>query len=149
MRALPIAGAAVLACVISGPAAAQEPIPPIVTKGLQALQEQRCHDAFDVWTADWLFPRESERRRRLMGSCDFLAEVGAALHGYDLFRVVPVTPHMFRVYIVLRYERRPMYLMVCAYAPVDGAWRVTGINWDRDPEKVFPLTILDPEMLGR
>jgi hypothetical protein len=128
--------------------AAQEQIPPIVTKGLQALQEQRRHDAFDVWTADWLTPRDSERRRRLIGSCDFLAEVGAALHGYDLFRVVPITPHLFRIYIVLRYERRPMYLMLSAYAPVDGAWRVTGINWDRDPDKVFPLTILDAELPG-
>jgi hypothetical protein len=64
-------------------------------------------------------------------------------------RDIAVIPHLSRIYIVLRYERRPMYLMVSAYAPVDGAWRVTGINWNRDPDKVFPLTILDPEMPRR
>jgi hypothetical protein len=139
----------VIALAVSTPAGAQAPIPPLVTKGLQALQEQRCRDAFDIWTADWQWPRDTERRQELMASCDFLAEVGASLRGYDIFRVVAVTPHLSRIYIILRYERHPMYLMISAYAPVDGEWRVTAINWDRDPDKVFPPTILDPQMPGR
>jgi hypothetical protein len=138
-----------LALAAPAPADGQDRIPPLVTKGLQALQEQRCRDAFDVWTSDWQWPRDAARRQELMATCDFLAEVGAALHGYDIFRVVAVTPHLSRIYIVLRYERHPMYLMVSAYALVDGDWRVTSINWDRDPDKVFPLTILDPQMPGR
>jgi hypothetical protein len=139
----------VLVLMAAGPAAAQDDMPPLVTKGLQALQEQRCYDAFDLWTGDWRSPRDTARRQQLMASCDFLAEVGASLHGYDVFRVVYVTPHLSRIYIVLRYERHPMYLMIAAYAPVDNAWRVTSINWDRDPDKVFPVTLLDPEMPGR
>ena len=84
-----------------------------------------------------------------MSTCDFLQEFGAALHGYDVFRVLEITPHLTRIYIVLRYERHPMYLMVSAYAPVDAEWRVTAINWDRDPDKVFPEAILEPQMPGR
>jgi hypothetical protein len=133
----------------SQPAHAQTPLPPVITKGLQALQEQRCRDAFDIWTSDWQWPRDLERRQSLMGSCDFLAEVGATLHGYDIFRVIHVTPHLTRIYIVLRYERHPMYLMLSAYSPVDDDWRVTAINWDRDPDNVFPITILDPQLPGR
>jgi hypothetical protein len=144
--ALAVCGALLAA---ASPLAAQERLPPLVTRGLEALQEQRCRDAFDIWTSDWQWPRDAERRQGLMNNCDFLAEVGAALKGYDVYRVVSVTPHLLRIYIVLRYERHPFYLMVSAYAPVDSDWRVTDINWDRDPDKVFPITILDPQMPGR
>src|SRR5207342_2135069 len=74
---------AVLGAALLQPVSAQERLPPLVTKGLQALQEQRCRDAFDIWTADWQWPRDTERRQQLMSTCDFLQEVGAALHGYD------------------------------------------------------------------
>ena len=84
-----------------------------------------------------------------LSTCDFLQEVGAALHGYDIYHVASITPHLTRIYIVLRYERHPMFLMVSAYSPVDDDWRVTAINWDRDPDKVFPEAILDPQMPGR
>jgi hypothetical protein len=140
---------AVLLALFTPGAAGQERLPPLVMRGLQALQDQRCRDAIDIWTGDWQWPRDSERRQSLMSTCDFLQEFGAALHGYDVFRVVTVTPHLTRIYMVLRYERHPMYLMVSAYAPDDGEWRVTAINWDRDPDKVFPETILDLQMPGR
>ena len=81
------------------PASAQERLPPLVMKGLQALQEQRCRDAFDIWTGDWQWPRDTERRQELMSTCDFLQEVGAALHGYDVYEVVVVTPHLKRIYM--------------------------------------------------
>jgi hypothetical protein len=139
----------VLGISVAEPLPAQERLPPLVVRGLQALQEQRCRDAFDIWTADWQWPRDTERRQELMATCDFLQSIGAALHGYDVFHVVTVTPHLRRIYIVLRYERHPMYLMLSAYAPVDDDWRVTAINWDRDPDKVFPESILDLQRPGR
>jgi len=140
---------AVLGTVLLQPVSAQERLPPLVMKGLQALQEQRCRDAFDIWTADWQWPRDAERRQQLMATCDFLQEVGAALHGYDVYHVASITPHLTRIYIVLRYERHPMFLMLSAYSPVDDDWRVTAINWDRDPDKVFPEAILEPQLPGR
>ena len=79
-----------------------------------------------------------------MSTCDFLSEVGASLHGYDLNRVVYVTPHLARIFVVLRYERHPLYLAVTAYSPSDP--RLAG---DRDrvgpqSEKVFP-PVLDSQ----
>ena len=127
------------------PAFAQPQIPPIITRGLQAFQEGRCRDAFDVWTGDWLSPPDGGRRQALLGSCDFLSQVGATPSGYDIFRVIYVTPHLCRVYVVMRYERHPMYLLVVGYAPVDDQWRVTAINWDPDPDKVFPPTMLEAQ----
>jgi hypothetical protein len=136
--------AVLIAVVVPQAAPAQTPLPPIVTKGLTALQEQRCRDAVDIWTVDWQWPRDTERRQRLMATCDFLSEVGASLHGYDLYRVIYVTPHLARIFIVLRYERHPLYLAVTAYSPTDPDWRVTEISWDRDPEKVFPPVLDSP-----
>jgi hypothetical protein len=49
-----------------------------------------------------------------------------------------LTLHLARIFIVLRYERHPMYLALTAYSPADPEWRVTDIVWNRDPDKVFP-----------
>ena len=62
MIRLPAFLIAVLGAALLQPVSAQERLPPLVTKGLQALQEQRCRDAFDIWTADWQWPRDTERR---------------------------------------------------------------------------------------
>ena len=138
MHRASIAAVILIALGVPRAAATQDQLPPIVTKGLVALQEQRCRDAFDIWTGDWQWPRDTERRQRLVATCDFLSEVGASLRGYDLYRVTYLTPHLARIFIVLRYERHPMYLALTAYSPADPEWRVTDIAWDRDPDKVFP-----------
>ncbi len=41
-----------------------------------------------------------------MATCDFLSEVGASLHGYDLYRVV-YSRRIGHIFVVLRYERHP------------------------------------------
>jgi len=120
------------------------PVPAIVSKGLDALEEGRCRDAFDAWTADWQYGRSVAQRQELMQSCDNLHELGAALHGHHVVQIVYLTPFLCRVYVVLRYERHPMFLMVEAYAPVDAEWRVTAIVWSRDSDKVLPVAPLEP-----
>ncbi len=135
---------AAAATAMPAPAFAQTQIPPLITRGLLAFEEGRCREAFDLWTGEWLSQRDGGRRQELLASCDHLSDVGATPSGYDIFRVIYVTPHLCRVYVVMRYERHPMYLLVVGYAPTDGQWRVTAVTWDRDPDKVFPPSWLDP-----
>ncbi len=120
------------------------PVPPLVSKGLEALEEGRCRDAFDAWTADWQYGPSVADRQELIQGCDNLHELGAALRGHSIVQLEYLTPFLCRVYVVLRYERRPMYLMVEAYAPVDGEWRVTAIKWSRDSDKVLPVLPVEP-----
>jgi len=142
-----------LVLIVSATAGAQAPQPPpipaLITNGLNAIEEGRCRDAFDSWTADWTYGQYAVRRQTLISGCDGLHELGATVHGHQIVQVVYVTPFLCRVYVVLRFDRHPVYLMVVGYAPVDNEWRVTAINWSRDPDEVFPVTMLDPEKPAR
>ena len=119
-------------------------LPPIVAGGLQTMQEGRCRDAFEQWTTHWTSPEDSIKKQQLTSSCDILSQIGGALKGYDTVRVVRITPHFSRSYILLRYEKQPVFLALVAYAAVDGQWKVATLNWNTDPDKVFPSAILAP-----
>jgi hypothetical protein len=63
-------------------------------------------------------------------------------------RTVDITPHISRVYVVLLYEIQPVYVMVLVYRPGDTDWRVATVNWNTDPDKVVPASILPPQRPG-
>lgn len=63
-------------------------------------------------------------RSQFSSTCTTLQQVGGDLHGYDLLRKMDVTPHRARVYMVLLYDVQPAYLMLVAYEPGGGDWKV-------------------------
>lgn len=135
-----------LLTVIPSLVAAQQPIPPLVSKGLDLLIDGQCEAAFQEWTNGWTAPDDSVKRQTLMGSCAVLQQFGK-LNGYDIVRVVPVTPSLTRVYVLLRYDLQPLYLLLVAYRPKRD-WKITTVTWNTLPEKVFPPDILPSEHPG-
>jgi len=117
---------------------AQSPVPPIVQQGLEALARGKCQDAFDLWTASWA----EAQKVQMTVSCSALQQFGGEYHGYDVLRTVEVSPHLHRVYLILLYEIQPVYAMLVLYRPTDGAWKVGTLNWNTDPDKVIPSSIL-------
>jgi hypothetical protein len=124
-------------------ASVAEHLPPPMLKGLQALQDGKCRDAFDLWTSSWQSGDDAVKRQQLMSGCELLAQVGGPFHGYDIVRVVNVTPHLCRAFVLLRYEKQPMYLLLTAYAPSDDQWKVVTVTWHTDPNQVFPAGVLN------
>jgi hypothetical protein len=68
------------------------------------------------------------------------------MSGYDIIHVVPVTKNLTRVYVLLKYEIQPVYLLLVAYRP-EATWRVTSVNWHTNSENVLPPNLLPPENL--
>ena len=120
---------------------AQNDLPPVVQRGLVELRNGHCQDAMDLWTSTWPEPQKSQ----MAGSCPGLAQYAGAVHGYDVIRVVDVTPHMRRVYAMLQCEAEPVFLLVVVYQPGDADWKVGVVNWNTDPDKVIPASILPPQ----
>ena len=125
-------------------AATEDPLPAPVVTGLQALQDGRCKDAIQLWTSQWPGEGDDIKRQQMLSSCDVLARVGGTLNGYDLVKSTHVTPHLIHAYFLLRYEKQSLYLAISAYAPTDGQWRVEGVNWNTDADKVFPSSVVEP-----
>jgi hypothetical protein len=122
---------------------AQSPPPTVVVRGFEMLGAGHCSDAFREWSTAWVQPEDAGKREALLGSCATLAAFGK-MHGHDIVRIVTVTPHLTRVYAVLRYTNQPIYLLVVAYRP-DDEWKVLAVNWHTFSEKVFPPEILSAE----
>jgi hypothetical protein len=120
--------------------AAQDEVPRIVQQGIALLRSGNCGQAFDLWAGHWPDPQKSQ----MSDSCSLLQDNGGALKGYDLLRVVTITPRLARIYLVLVYERQPIYFMFVAYKPDTPDWTINTINWNSDPDKVIPKEIVPP-----
>ncbi len=116
---------------------AQAELAPVVQQGLDALRDGRCQDAFNLWTKSWPEAQKSQ----MAASCSALEQYGGSIHGYDIVRTLEITPHLRRVYVVLLYQIQPIYVMLVVYRPGDADWRVNTVNWNSDPDKVFPTSV--------
>lgn len=126
--------------VVPRPLAAQDELPRIVHQGIDLMRSGNCTEAMDLWIGHWPDPQKSQ----MYDSCAVLQELGGTLHGYDVLRIVPLTSHVTRVYLVLLYQKQPIYFMVLVYKPGEQAWTVNTINWNTDPDKVIPKELVPP-----
>lgn len=131
-----------IVALLQGPAQQSE-LPAPIESGLRDLTAGRCTDAFTAWSQNWTGPDNVGKQQSLVAGCDVLGRLGT-LHGYDVLRVIDVGPHVRRVYLVLRYELQPVYLMLVAYRPA-AEWKVNTVNWNTLPDKVLPAAVAPAE----
>lgn len=71
---------------------------------------------------------------------------------WDLHNLRESTPGLrctgTRLYAVLLYRIQPVYVMLVVYRAGDANWRVNTVNWNSDPDKVFPTSIAPPQHPG-
>jgi hypothetical protein len=79
----------------------------------------------------------------LLSSLQNISEhLGQAL-GYDLVRLFDITPNVRYAYMVVRYERQPLYARFLVYRPAR-EWQVNGVLWNTDASVVFPASLMTP-----
>jgi hypothetical protein len=87
---------------------------------------------------------DEAKKQQLVSSFRQLPEVAGHPLGYDLIRIIDVTPHLRRVYVLLRCQRQPVYFLVVLYQARD-RWTVNTINWHTDADQILPPTLFGPE----
>jgi hypothetical protein len=118
----------------------QVDLPRPVKDGLEALGAGACDKALTLWTAPW----SDTQKAQMAGMCPMLKEWGS-VRGYDVLRVFDVSAHVRRVYAILLYDIHPVYVMVIAYQPPGGEWKVGMVNVNTDPDQVIPAQVLPPQ----
>ena len=121
-------------------------LPGPVQAGLDALEAGRCDAAFTHWSRPPMPGAPTGAVQRLT-DCASLRKLGQ-LHGHDLLRTVAVGERIRRVYLVLRYQAQPVYLLVVAYRP-DDEWVVIKTNWSVNADRVLPLDMVPNEQAAR
>lgn len=122
---------------------ASQALPTPAAEGLDFLVRGHPDSAVDLWTSTWVSPDDAAKKQQLvLGFRQLLDLVGPAL-GYDLIRIVDLTPHLRRVYALLRC-RQPVYLLLVLYQAKD-RWSVSTVNFHTDADHVLPPTLFGAE----
>jgi len=127
---------------------ASQTIPPVAAEGLDFLVKGQADSAVGTWTQAWVAPEDAAKRQQLVESFRQLPQVVGAPLGYDLIRIVDLTPHLRRVYVLLRCQRQPVYLLIVLYSARD-RWIVSSLNWHTDADHVLPATLFGAEHPAR
>ena len=121
--------------------AAGSEVPAIVANGLEAYTAKGIEGAFQAWLAG--SPVENDASMRASG-IDALRTVErqyGRVVGHEILGVAPVGQTVRRVYVLLRYERGPLYAWFDCYETASG-WIIPGFLMNTRPQ-----VILTPEML--
>ncbi len=125
------------------PAHAQAPeIPAVVKQGLDSLVAGNRVAAVSLWGRAWT-GADTSQAVTLLNSLDQVGELLGQPQGYDLVQQFDVGPNVRHVYIVVRYNKQPLYAYFVAYRPMRD-WQVVSVLWNTDPTKVFPNSLLVP-----
>lgn len=128
--------AILLLLALVGAAIADTAPPAIVTDGLNAYYRNGAKAALNVWLAG--SPLENNFSPE--GFAQIEKAYGRML-GYEIIRVVPVSPSIQRVYVLIKYEWGPAYVAFDCYKP-DTRWIIPMLSYNTKPTAVLPERLL-------
>jgi len=139
MRPLAPLCAGLLLAATGGAAQTPEP-PPVVRAGLEAYRQQGAAAAFRIWLVGSPIPEGQVGSNK--AAFDQI-EIGYGhMVGYDVLKVVPVGPHVSRTYIVMLYEKGPVYIYFDCYRGSE-RWIMTAFFFHARPDSILPRSMLD------
>ena len=62
--------------------------------------------------------------------------------GWDIIAVIEVSPHVRRVYVVVRLERGPLFGFFDCYQNATDAWTIPGVLFNAKAQDILPLRYL-------
>jgi len=128
--------AILLLLVFVGSAFADTAPPAIVTDGLNAYYRNGTKAALNVWLAG--SPLENNFSPE--GFAQIEKDYGRMV-GFEMIRVVPVSASMQRVYVLIKYEWGPAYVVFDCYKP-DTRWIIPMLSYNTKPAAVLPERML-------
>jgi hypothetical protein len=136
---------AALLGVIAGPATAQAAAeaPRVVITGMDRARAGEIEAAIHVWAAGWDGPADGGKVDQLIEGFRPIREIAGKAAGYDILGVETVSPHLKRVYALMRYQYLPAYFSFTVYDRGERTpdWIVSTIRWNTDPLQVLPASI--------
>jgi hypothetical protein len=116
---------------------AKEDLPDAVRQGLVAYAEGTFPIAIDVWLKNAALDDVAAAKQELNA-------IGAAEHlfgvyeGYEVVREVVLSSRIKRVYLVLNYERGPLWIFFDVYQKKDSTWEINRVKTNKNPEELLP-----------
>ena len=127
------------------PLAAQREIPKVIRDGLEAFPTQGVEGAVRVLTPGWTSEDDRRKQDYVIQTLTGIAEATGRPTGSDIAYVHKVSEHVRKFYVVLLFEKMPVYLNLTAFQPIGGDWRVVNLSFNTNMKEAFPAWMADPE----
>lgn len=117
-------------------------LPAVLTRGLTLLQADSVHEAVSSWSKNWSNASDAGKAETLESAFNQLVGAVGKMRSYEVIGVDSLTPHLSRIYILLRYNI-PVYAQFTIYDRGERVpdWLVATIRFHTDPEQVLPAGI--------
>lgn len=137
--ALPLLGALLLATpsLALAQSAKQQPVPDLIKHGLSAYAQNGLNTALQVWLQNSLLDSATLLRSELAALKRADATFGRFESG-EVMQVAIVTPRVRRVYLVLYYERAPVWAWFDLYRTRNGSEVISDVFFSPKVQVILP-----------
>ena len=111
-------------------------LPPVITDGLKAYKDTGPEEAVKAWIKG----SPIDGSREALSQSNNLHQVQdfyGAYQDYDLVKIVTVSPRIMDVYLVLDFQKGPLFSKFVLYR-TDQGWVLTSFNFNTKTDAVFP-----------
>jgi len=112
-------------------------LPPIVRAGFEAYKLRGASAAMAMWMKDSPITDFSDGTRAL----EQIEMVYGKMVGYEPLEAVAFGTYATRTYLVMLYEKGPVYVRFDCYMPKD-QWIVTAFLFNTKPELILPTKMM-------
>lgn len=119
----------------------QSALPDIVTKGLAAYQLSGGKEAMAVWLKGSPLENDTTTKLNVAGGLATIETAFGKMIGSETIRLVQVSPSILRAYVVLKFERGPVFFTFDCYRAAK-EWGVFFIDFNSRPSVGLPIDIL-------
>jgi hypothetical protein len=131
-----------LAGFLVASAFAHAEIPSIVTDGLAAYQKSGGQAALKVWLKGSPMESDTTTTMQMNGLFSQIDTVYGKMIGFDSVRVVRISNSTERIYLVMNFEKGPMFTYIDCYK-VNSGWIIPILECNAKASTVFPQKLLD------
>jgi hypothetical protein len=134
-----LAACALAAAPVPAMGAEEPAVPAVVLDGLEAYKTGGAPEAI----ASWVKGGPLAGNKDLPAQTEFYKQVEAAYgsyRGWEYLRTVAVSPSVKTVYLIMKFERGPVFGSFLVYRPGE-AWILVDFNLNTRPENVLPPAV--------
>ena len=128
-----------LLCVI--PIHAQTDTPKIVLDGLAAYQKSGGKEAVSIWLKGSPIESDVSSRMSMSGGLVQFETAYGKMIGFEPLRVASISPSVRLVYVLLKYEKGPVYGRFDCYK-ANSNWIIPQLNLNVKADTILPSDML-------
>ena len=117
------------------------PVPELINQGLNAYAQSGLNTALQIWLQNSLLDRDTLLRGELAALKRADAAYGLFESG-EVMRVAVITPRVTRVYLVMYYERAPIWAWFDLYRTRSGNQVISDVFFSPKVQVILPAELI-------